>query len=301
MTSKVRALVELNIATFLFGFVGFFGKSITLPSNEIVFWRSLLAAVPLYLVGRHLASRSRIRTWGDFLAFLAIAVLIALQTFFFFESVKVSTVAIALITVYTYPVAMVFLEGWFNKERIQFLDFISALLVVVGVSHITPELDPSSSIFKGVGLGLCAGLMVPVIILTRKKYLVGHYSSWDITTYEMGLVTCILLPFMLSGDRLFQIPDQRTVLLLLLLGLLSTGLARILLVRSQRALSGKLVGLILIFEVVYGIAIALVLLSEVPSQREIVGGLFVIAVVLFEALRYNRSKPSVTEAALKTP
>ena len=290
MTNRGRALFELNTATFLYGFVGLLGKAITFAPYEIVFWRTALAGSTLFLVGRRLKGHTRIRNKRDFLIFLAIAVLIALQSVLFYHSVKISTVAIALISIYTYPIWMVFLEGWFFGEKLKPFDFISAVLVFVGICYIPSEFDFSSKNFQGIILGVSAGVMIPFIILTRKKFLIGKYTSWDISAYEMGLVSLILLPFMVFSESLHDIPSKENLIYLLLLGFLSTGVARILLVRSQRELSGKLVGLTLILEVVYGIVFAFGFLSEVPSHRELIGGLIVISAVVFETWRFYGGK-----------
>ena len=59
-------------------------------------------------------------------------------------------------------------------------------------------------------------------------------------------------------------------------------------VNSQRHLSGKVVGIILVLEVVYGVILALIFLAAVPSQRETIGGLIIVSVALFESLRSQR-------------
>ena len=207
MTDRGRALIELNTATFLYGFVGFFGKAITLAPYEIVFWRTALAASLLFFVGRQLAGHSRIRNKRDLLIFLAIAVFVTLQSVLFYHSVKISTVAIALITFYIYPILMVFLESRFFEEKLKPFDFVSAVLVFIGIGYIPSEFDLSSEIFQGIIFGVSAGVMIPFIILIRKKFLIGKYTSWDISAYEMGLVSLILLPFMLFNESLSHIPS----------------------------------------------------------------------------------------------
>ena len=114
----------------------------------------------------------------------------------------------------------------------------------------TPEFDLSNDMARGVVFGVLAGMMIPMIILTRKRFLIDSYNSWDISAYEMAFVAFILVPVMLFSEHLFEVPTQQDFMLLLLLGLVSTGLARILLVRSQRFLRGKTVGLTITLEVI---------------------------------------------------
>ena len=180
---------------------------------------------------------------------------------------------------------MVFLESWFFGGRIKLLDVGSAIIVLAGIFYIAPEHDLSNAIFQGVVFGVLAGVTIPFIILTRKRFLVGRYTSWDITAYEFGFVSLILLPFIALTKNLSYPPNPSSLVYLLLLGLFATGLGRMLVVKSQAHLSGKTVGLTIALEALYGIVFALVFLSEFPSQREIFGGLMVVSVVLFETLK----------------
>ena len=288
MTRSSRALVEVHVAALLYGFIGPFGKAVALNPHQIVFWRTSLAAVVLLAIARRLKSHTLVKNWADLATFTAIAGLLAVHWVLFFKSVKVSTVAIGLVTTYTYPVLMVFLESWFFNLRLRALDFASAVAVLVGIYYLAPEFDLSDATFQGVIYGVAAGVMIPFIVLIRKKRIIDNYNSWDISAYEMGIAGLILLPFMLYDGSLFHMPSSRDLLLLVMLGVVLTGFARVLFVNSQRHLSGKVVGITLVLEVVYGVILALILLAAVPSQREIIGGLIIVSVALFESLRSRK-------------
>ena len=47
-------------------------------------------------------------------------------------------------------------------------------------------------------------------------------------------------------------------------------------------------------EVVCGVILALILLAAVPSKREIIGGLIIVSVALFESLRSRRDETSTS-------
>ncbi|MYE55446.1 MAG: EamA family transporter [Chloroflexi bacterium] len=295
MTLSSRALVEVHVATLLYGFIGPFGKAVALNPHQIVFWRTSLAALVLLAIARRLKSHTLVKTWADLATFTAIAGLLAVHWVLFFKSIKVSTVAIGLVTTYTYPVLMVFLESWFFNLRLKALDFASAVAVLAGIYYLAPEFNLSDATFQGVIYGVTAGAMIPFIVLIRKKRVIDNYNSWDISAYEMGIAGLLLLPFMLYDGSLFHIPSSRDILLLVMLGVVLTGFARVLFVNSQRHLSGKVVGITLVLEVVYGVILALILLAAVPSKREIIGGLIIVSAALFESLRSRKPETSGTE------
>lgn len=276
----------------MYGFTGLLGKAVALEPYEITFWRTFLAAVVLLVIGKRLKDHSAVQSRQDFFTFLAIAGLLAVHWVLFFRSVQVSTVATALVGTYTYPILMVFLESRFFRIQLRLAEFISAVAVVFGIYYLTPGFDLSNETFQGVVYGVCAGMMIPFIILIRKKRIIHKYNSWDISAYEMGLVSLLLLPFMLYEERLFHYPGTEDAILLIVLGVVFTGFARILFIKSQKVLSGKIVGLTIVLEIIYGIVLAIVFLGAMPTQREVIGGLVVVSAVIFETLRFQREGSS---------
>ena len=285
MTDRSRALVEVHVATLLYGFIAPFGKAVDLDPYQIVFWRTSLAAIVIFAVAVRLKSHTYVRSWSDLATFAAIAVLLSVHWVLFFQSIKVSTVAIGLVTTYTYPVLMVFLESIFFNVRLRVLDFASAVAVLIGVYCLAPNFDLSDANFQGVMYGMASGAMLPFFILLRKKRIIHRYNTWDISAYELGIAGLLLLPFMFYNETLFELPGTRDLVLVVVLGVVLTGFARILFVNSQRHLSGKVVGVTLALETVYGVIIAVIFLAAIPSGREIIGGLIILSAAVFESLR----------------
>ena len=105
---------------------------------------------------------------------------------------------------------------------------------------------------------------------------------------------------MLYDAHLFRMPGSGDLLLLVALGVVLTGCARTLFIDSHRYLSGKVVGVVRVLEVVYGVILALIFFAAVPSNREIIGGLIIVSAALFESLRsrgFELANRKVDEAA----
>ena len=66
-----------------------------------------------------------------------------------------------------------------------------------------------------------------------------------------------------------------------MLGVVFTALAHALFIRGMMAVKAQLASIIASLEPVYGILIALVVLSEVPSAREILGGVVIISAIVY--------------------
>ena len=75
------------------------------------------------------------------------------------------------------------------------------------------------------------------------------------------------------------------VLLLLALGILCTALAHTLFIGSLRRVSAHTASVVAALEPVYGIALAALLLGEVPSPRTLVGALLILGAALLATRR----------------
>jgi drug/metabolite transporter (DMT)-like permease len=84
-------------------------------------------------------------------------------------------------------------------------------------------------------------------------------------------------------------PGARELALLLVLGVFCTALAHTLFIRSMRVLSAHTASVIAALEPVYGIALAVVLLHEVPDARTMVGAVLIVGAVLAASARAGRT------------
>ena len=98
--SSLSTLLSLHLAVMLFGISGIFGKTLSMGAGEIVFWRTLFSAVPLGLFAWYLGKDKPSRR---ILISQAVAgFLLAVHWITFYQSIKVSTVAIGLLSFCTF-------------------------------------------------------------------------------------------------------------------------------------------------------------------------------------------------------
>ncbi len=108
MNPRHLGLVELHVAVLLFGLAGLFGKLLALPPPVIVFGRTTFATLALGLVW--FLARPR----GDAAPFprrktgwlVLSGALLALHWVTFFKAIQVSTVAVGLLSLSSFPLAL---------------------------------------------------------------------------------------------------------------------------------------------------------------------------------------------------
>ena len=274
---KTRGLLSIHTSVMLFGVAGLFGKLINLPPAMLVFGRTLFASIALLLVLMVLKTGMRIKSKKDLLGFVFMGAILAVHWVAFFHSVQISTVAIALLTYSSFPIFVTFLEPFIYNERLRARDVLIALVVFGGLVLVVPEFDLSNNLTLGVILGTFSGFTFAVLSILNRKY-VADYSALVVTLYQDAVACLILLPFV-GYTALSLTPGEWGSLILL--GVVFTALAHALFIRGMMAVKAQLASIIASLEPVYGILIALVVLSEVPSAREILGGVVIIGAIVY--------------------
>ena len=115
------------------------------------------------------------------------------------------------------------------------------------------------------------------VLTVMNKGFAGRYSGTLTAFYEQATAAVLLLPFVMKMGFHLSLSD---FYLLLFLGIVTTALAHTLFISSLKEIPAQLAGVCSSMETVYGILFALLLLGEVPSIREIVGAVIIVAVVI---------------------
>ncbi len=267
------SLFKIHIAVLFFSIAGLFGKWIDLPPSLITWGRCAFAFVALFFLILFSKERFALRQVSHYLVFAGLGLLLALHWWAFFYSIQISTVAIGLLTFSTFPVFTAFLEPLFFKEKIRTMDVVAALVTFAGILLIVPGIDINNSITLGAIIGMSSGLSFAVLQILNRKY-VQTYSGKLITFYQTGIAAIVLLPATSFGQGYFT---RSNVLLLILLGVLCTAIAHSLFVSGLRSVKVRTASIIAGLEPVYGIAAAILFLHEIPSWKEVCGGIVILA------------------------
>jgi drug/metabolite transporter (DMT)-like permease len=293
MSQRSRHLLEIHAAVLLFGLASVLGKLVDRPAVVIVFGRVVFACLAL---GPASAWR-RLPLWpsgrGNLVGFAASGVLLAVHWTTFFESVRVSSVAVALVTFSTFPVFVALLEPPLLREKWRAVDLVLAVLALAGVVILTPSLDPRDGTTQGVFWGVASGLTFAFLAL-HNRHLVRQHASVTIALYQDAFAAVALLPFVLWSRPAV---GAREVLLLLVLGVLCTAVAHALFIAGLRGVRARTASMIACLEPVYGSVLALVILGEVLSGRTVLGGLLILGVAFYATLHPGKEEPTQKDVA----
>lgn len=281
MKDKNKSLLKVHLAVLLFGLSGLFGKLILLPSLIIVLGRVFFSSVFLFLSIYFLKKDIKLKQRGHYFYLIIMGGILAVHWGSFFKSIQVSTVAIGLLTYSTFPVFATFLEPYFFKEKIRIQDIITAIMAMLGVALVIPRFEFGNNLTQGVMWGIFSGFSFAILSLFNRKYAT-EYSSLIIAFYEQLSAAVILLPVLIFSKPVFSSND---IVLLILLGIVFTAVSHSLFISGLKNIRTQTSGIISTLEPVYGIIFAIILLREIPTIREVIGGIIIIGSVFYSTIK----------------
>jgi drug/metabolite transporter (DMT)-like permease len=286
MENRLKSLVNIHFAVLLFGIAGLFGKLIVLPAIIITLGRVLFATLGLGLFFSFSKTKLKIESKKLLLLLIISGVILAFHWWTFFHSIQISTVAIGLLTFSSFPIFTVFLEPIFFKEKLYFQNIVIVIFTFLGIYLIVPDFDMSNLYFRGVIWGIISGFTFSIFQLFN-RHLVKSITSLTITFYEVLVASIVLLPFLFFQNYNFKIQD---ILLLILLGTVFTALAHSLFIKGLKNVNVLTSSIITSLEPIYGIIFAIIILSEIPNYRVVIGGSLIIISNIFVVILKRRMK-----------
>jgi drug/metabolite transporter (DMT)-like permease len=281
MNTRNKSLLEIHFAVFLFGVSGLFGKLLSLPAIIIVLGRVAFSSIFLLLLLLYIKKDIKLKEKKHYFYLIIMGIILAIHWTTFFQSIQVSTVATGLLAFSTFPIFVTFLEPYFFKEKIRLSNILVAAITFLGVILIIPSFEFGNSTTQGVLWGLVSGFTYAILSILNKKY-VKEYSSVIIAFYEQFIAAIILIPFYFLQKPIFQLND---IFLLALLGVVFTGISHLLFINGLKNIKAQTAGIISSLEPVYGILFAAFLLSEIPSIREVLGGMVILGAVFYSSIK----------------
>jgi drug/metabolite transporter (DMT)-like permease len=281
MNERRQSLIQLNAAVLLWGGTCMFAKWIDLPAFQISGVRAWIAAavmvVAMGLRRQKLAAGNRRDSW----MMIGIGLALAAHWITYFHAIQISTVAIGILALHTYPVLTAVVEPLVFRESVRVLDLVLALVVLLGVAVLVPEYSLGSQVTRGILWGILSAVFFTIRNLLSRHLVRSHPSS-RIMAYQFITVAVVLLPFVLShGEPM----NRASWIQVVILGIGFTALPQTLFTSSMRHLTARTVSVIATLLPIYGAVLAAAFLDEIPAPRTVLGGGIIIAAVFLDTWR----------------
>jgi drug/metabolite transporter (DMT)-like permease len=263
---------------------------VDLPAAALVFWRCAIAAVTvpaLVLVVRRVRLLAVAQRRPQV---LGLALLVAVHWALLFETLKLASVAVAILTVYTAPIFLAVLAPLLLPEARSRIGLIALAISAPGIALIAlggeggAAADPAA-----VGTGLGAAITYALIVIWSKS-LVRNIAPVALAFWSYAAVALLLFPFAVAGGRF--LPHGVEWVWVIALGALLTGAAGVLYMRALRDVTAQAAGLLAYLDPLSASLLAWAILGQDLGWQVVVGGVAVLVGGAVVVLYNDAGEPS---------
>ena len=278
MNQQTAARLKLIVVMLLFGTIGIFVRTISMPSSIIALVRGiigsvfLLAVVFLRKTGINMSAVKR-NWWKLLLSGGCIGV----NWILLFEAYRFTTVATATLCYYLQPVIVVLGSALVLKEKLSIRKLLCVLVAILGMIPVSGVLEsiPTSGEITGILLATGAALLYGINILTNKT--MQGLSPFDMTIFCMITATLTLLPYtLLTEDWGAIVWAPSSVALLLVVGIIHTGVAYALYYSALEKMKAQEVAIYGYIDPICAILLSALLLSEPLTAGIVIGAVMIL-------------------------
>lgn len=284
---KNAAKIKMLASMCIFGTVGIFVRHIPMSSAAIAFCRGALGCVFLLVfivvTGRKLSGADIKK---HLLVLCVSGAAIGGNWILLFEAYRYTTVATATVCYYLAPVFLMIATA-FMGERLTAKKLICIGVALVGMVFVSGVIKgglPQTGELIGIAFGLGAAVLyATVMVLNRKLCTMGAY---DKTVVQLGVAAIVILPYYLLTrvDGMSILSVNSGTLLLLVVGILHTGVAYTLYFGAMGELKAQTVAVFSYLDPVIAVLLSALLLKEPMDVYSGVGAVLILGSALYSEM-----------------
>ena len=260
----------------IFGTVGIFAKYISLPSDQLVFARTFFGSIFLLAV---LAVRKepfeKAKVKANLPIILLAGIAMGFSWIFLFESYKHTSVSAATLAYYCAPIIVIFLSPLILKERITPYKVAGIISAMVGMLLINGAPTGGSNPKLGLFFGLMSAVLYAALMFLC-KYIKGVSGLQSTAIQFISATVAVGVWIAFTNKSGFTVPDRTSILALLVVCILHTGIACYLYFTSIRDLSGQTIAMLSYLDPLTALFASAIFLDERLIPIQILGAVLLL-------------------------
>lgn len=281
----MHARIKIITAMLIFGSIGAFVRNINLSSSEIAFLRGVIGSI--FLIGvsfflrqgpsyQELSYKSIKR---NILLLSLSGAALGINWIFLFQAYQYTSIANATLSYYFAPIIVIILAPLILKEKLTPVRVVCVFAAMFGLFLIVKagngNLDYSYQHTTGIIYGLLAAIFYAGVILMNK--FIKNLSDFETTLVQLISAVLVLLPYVaLKNGFSFSGVNSKSVILILIVGIIHTGFAYFLYFTAIRDLKGQTIAVLSYLDPISAMIIAAVFLGESMGFIQIIGGMLIL-------------------------
>lgn len=272
------AKIEMISTMLIFGTIGIFVRYIPLPSSAIACARGFMGMAFLLLVLKGKGkSLSLPAIKNNFWLLFGSGAAIGINWILLFEAYRYTTVATATLCYYMQPVFVVLASPFFFQEKITLKKGCCVLTALIGMIFVSGVFEAGVSMneMTGVLLSIGAAALYATDIIMNK--MLKDISGYDRTVVQLGVAAVVVLPYMLLTEKtvVWQLSGL-SIFLLVILGIVHTGIAYSMYFHVIEVLPTQTVGIMSYLDPVLAVLLSALFLREAMGIVDILGAVLIL-------------------------
>ncbi len=293
MNSKTKFI----IAVLIFSTLGLFVKQLALPAGLIVLCRGGIGT--LFLLFVFLAAKKKFSLKiikANLWLLLASGLVLGADWIFLFEAYKHTSVSLTTVLYYLEPAFLVTLSALVFKEKLSRLKIFCIGLSLIGLIMVTGLLSGGNLAqisIAGIIFGIAAALAYTGLTFLNK--FIKGLVPLESTMIQLAIGTVVVLPYaLITADLPTLTIHTADIAILLLLGVVHTGIAFWLYFDSVAKLPSQTIAVLGYTEPIVTIILSAVILHERLDLLQMMGAILVLGSMLISQIQTAGKTPLLT-------
>lgn len=282
------AKLPLAVSMAIFGTIGIFVHYINMPSALIAFVRGALGA--LFLIATAFITKKKLSGKAikkNLLLLVLSGAFIGVNWILLFESYRYTTVAAATLCYYFAPIFVILASPFVLREKLDTKKIFCVLAAILGMVFVSGVITGGFTGIRGIFLALGAALFYATVILLNKK--MRDISPTDMTAVQLAAAAIVVLPYSLICENLGTVKFTLVhVILLLIVGIVHTGIAYVLYFGSVNKLPSGTIAVFSYIDPILSVVLSALILREAMTVYTVIGAVLILGATFISEFEFKK-------------
>ena len=282
----MKSYMMLISSMLIFGTIGIFRKYIPLSSGMIAFFRGLLGSAFLFIFFAVKGHKTHRIEKKKLLMLTVTGAILGLNWILLFEAYNYTSVATATICYYMQPTIVILLSPITFQERITIKKGFCAIASIIGMVFVSGMMDNAginAQDITGILCGLGAAVFYSLVVIMNKKVQIK--DVYEKTIIQLASSAIILIPYLLLTENWSAIAlDTMAVVMVLIIGIVHTGIAYALYFGSMKDLKAQSIAVLSYIDPVFALLLSAGVLHEKLSVFGVAGAVLILGSALISEI-----------------
>ena len=282
------AKLPLAVSMAIFGTIGIFVHYINMPSALIAFVRGALGAI--FLIATAFITKKKLSGKAikkNLLMLVLSGAFIGVNWILLFESYRYTTVAAATLCYYFAPIFVILASPIVLREKLDTKKIFCVLAAILGMVFVSGVITGGFTGITGILLALGAALFYATVILLNKK--MKDIAPTDMTAVQLAAAAAVVLPYSLICENLAAVKFTLVpVMLLLIVGIVHTGIAYVLYFGSVNKLSSGTIAVFSYIDPILSVILSAIILKEAMTVYTVIGAILILGATFVSEFEFKK-------------